>query len=117
MTFYINFLSEFSKTVVFMFSYALFISLFLLFGFVDSNFKKDMTKDECVEFVLKSESWSNYSLTKNCKTNVSCFFLALALAMNRDGSSGGVVRLGIITEDGIERRTVLGNELPRFYED
>lgn len=26
-----------------------------VFGFVDSNFKKDMTKDECVEFVLKSE--------------------------------------------------------------
>jgi 20S proteasome subunit beta 1 len=45
------------------------------------------------------------------------FFAALALAMSRDGSSGGVVRLGIITEDGIERRTVLGNELPRFYED
>lgn len=45
------------------------------------------------------------------------FFAALSLAMSRDGSSGGVVRLGIITEDGIERRTVLGNELPRFYED
>ena len=41
---------------------------------------------------------------------------ALTLAMSRDGSSGGVVRLGIINEEGIERRTVLGNELPRFYE-
>ncbi len=36
--------------------------------------------------------------------------------MSRDGSSGGVVRLGIINEDGVERRTVLGNNLPRFYE-
>ena len=41
---------------------------------------------------------------------------ALTLAMSRDGSSGGVVRLGIINEEGVERRTVLGNELPRFYE-
>ncbi|KAI9562933.1 hypothetical protein GHT06_010389 [Daphnia sinensis] len=65
-----------------------------VFGFVDSNFKQGMNQDECVQFVLKT----------------------LALAMSRDGSSGGVVRLGIITEDGIERRTVLGNELPRFYE-
>lgn len=37
--------------------------------------------------------------------------------MSRDGSSGGVVRLGIITETGIERRVVLGTELPKFYED
>lgn len=36
--------------------------------------------------------------------------------MSRDGSSGGVVRLGIITEKGIERRVVLGNELPKFFE-
>ena len=41
---------------------------------------------------------------------------ALTLALTRDGSSGGVVRLGIITEDGIERRLIKGNELPRFYE-
>lgn len=45
------------------------------------------------------------------------FFSALALAMSRDGSSGGVVRLGIITEEGVERRVILGNELPKFYED
>lgn len=36
--------------------------------------------------------------------------------MSRDGSSGGVVRIGIITEKGIERRVILGNELPKFYE-
>jgi 20S proteasome subunit beta 1 len=38
------------------------------------------------------------------------------LAIARDGSSGGVVRLAIITKEGVERRVVLGNELPRFYE-
>lgn len=36
--------------------------------------------------------------------------------MSRDGSSGGVIRLGVITENGIERKVVLGNQLPKFYE-
>lgn len=40
----------------------------------------------------------------------------IALAMMRDGSSGGIVRLAAITKDGVERKTILGNELPRFYE-
>ncbi|CAB1316015.1 unnamed protein product [Coregonus sp. 'balchen'] len=39
---------------------------------------------------------------------------ALALAMERDGSSGGVARLAAITEEGLERRVVLGNQLPKF---
>lgn len=34
--------------------------------------------------------------------------------MERDGSSGGVVRLAAITEAGLERRVILGNELPKF---
>lgn len=42
--------------------------------------------------------------------------VALSLAMARDGSSGGVVRLGIITKDGVERKVVLGNQLPKFYQ-
>jgi len=66
-----------------------------VFGFVDSHFKKGMNKEECVEFVSKT----------------------LALAMNRDGSSGGVIRLGIITEKGMERRLLTGADLPQFYED
>ena len=36
--------------------------------------------------------------------------------MSRDGSSGGIVRLAAIDESGIERRVILGNELPTFYE-
>lgn len=43
-------------------------------------------------------------------------FLALALAMSRDGSSGGVIRMCVITEAGVERLFVPGNELPRFWE-
>jgi 20S proteasome subunit beta 1 len=65
-----------------------------VYGFVDANYKPGMTKEECVKFITET----------------------LALAMSRDGSSGGVVRLGIITEDGIERRVVLGDKLPKFFE-
>jgi 20S proteasome subunit beta 1 len=36
--------------------------------------------------------------------------------MSRDGSSGGVVRLADISKDGVERFTILGDQLPRFYE-
>jgi 20S proteasome subunit beta 1 len=41
---------------------------------------------------------------------------ALSLAMSRDGSSGGVIRMCVITEDGVERKFVPGNQLPKFWE-
>ena len=41
---------------------------------------------------------------------------ALALAMSRDGSSGGTIRMCVITEDGVERLFVPGDKLPRFWE-
>lgn len=65
-----------------------------IYGHVDATFKLNMTKQECLQFVANS----------------------LALAMNRDGSSGGVIRLAAIDKDGVERKVILGNELPRFYE-
>ncbi|CAK9816271.1 Proteasome subunit beta type-6 [Anthophora quadrimaculata] len=65
-----------------------------VYGYMDSQYKPNMSKDECVKLVEHT----------------------LALAMSRDGSSGGVIRIGIITEKGIERKVILGNELPRFYE-
>lgn len=37
---------------------------------------------------------------------------ALALAMARDGSSGGVIRLAAITEEGVERTVLAGSDLP-----
>lgn len=64
-----------------------------VYGYVDANYKPGMTKEDCVNVV----------------TN------ALALAMSRDGSSGGVIRLGIITKDGIERRILRGKEIPQFH--
>ncbi|KAM9439120.1 proteasome subunit beta type-6-like [Salvelinus alpinus] len=63
-----------------------------IYGFMDSNYKPGMTKEECLHFCTQ----------------------ALALAMERDGSSGGVARLAAITEEGLERRVVLGNQLPKF---
>jgi len=37
------------------------------------------------------------------------------LAMSRDGSSGGVIRLAIIDKDGVERIFVPGNQLVIFF--
>lgn len=56
-----------------------------IYGLVRQNFKENMEKEACVEFV------------KN----------AVFQAMFHDGSSGGVNRIGIITKDGIERRVYL----------
>lgn len=61
-----------------------------IYGYCDANYKKDMTRDECIEF------------TKN----------AVAHAMARDGSSGGVIRLAIIDKDGVERMFIPGDDLP-----
>uniref|UniRef100_A0A8C6U9R3 Proteasome 20S subunit beta 9a n=1 Tax=Neogobius melanostomus TaxID=47308 RepID=A0A8C6U9R3_9GOBI len=47
-----------------------------------------------------------------------CLFLspALSLAMNRDGSSGGVAYLVTIDEHNTEEKVILGNDLPTFYD-
>ncbi|XP_057342130.1 proteasome subunit beta type-6 [Microplitis mediator] len=65
-----------------------------VYGYVDAHYKPNMTKEETVELITNT----------------------LALAMSRDGSSGGVIRLGIITEAGVERRVILGEDLPKFFE-
>ncbi len=49
-----------------------------------------MTKEECQVFVKK----------------------AIAHAMARDGSSGGVIRLVTIDQGGVEKECVLGDRLP-----
>ena len=41
---------------------------------------------------------------------------ALALAMSRDGSSGGVIRMCVITENSVERLVVPGDQLPKFWQ-
>lgn len=61
-----------------------------IYGFVDAAFRRGMSREECEEFTAR----------------------ALSLAMARDGSSGGVIRLAAITEAGVERRVLAGPELP-----
>ncbi|XP_077366084.1 proteasome subunit beta type-6 isoform X2 [Festucalex cinctus] len=63
-----------------------------IYGFMDSNYKVGLNKEQCVELTAA----------------------ALALAMERDGSSGGVIRMATISEEGVERRVILGNQLPKF---
>ncbi|ORX44452.1 proteasome subunit beta type-6 [Hesseltinella vesiculosa] len=65
-----------------------------IYGYCDSVWRDDMTKDDAIAFV------------KN----------ALSLAMARDGSSGGVIRLAVITKEGVDRLFVPGNELPTHWE-
>jgi len=85
-----------------------------VYGYVDAQYKSNMSKDECLKLVENSKYYYRKSAVQKL---MSCIFLsALALAMARDGSSGGVIRTGVITEKGIERKVILGNELPRFYE-
>jgi hypothetical protein len=38
---------------------------------------------------------------------------ALSLAMARDGSSGGVIRMAVITPGGVERKFFAGADIPR----
>ncbi|KAL2080177.1 hypothetical protein ACEWY4_023970 [Coilia grayii] len=65
-----------------------------IYGFVDAEYRKGMSRRECQEFVVN----------------------ALTLAMSRDGSSGGVAYLVTIDETGAEEKCVLGNDLPKFFD-
>jgi len=61
-----------------------------IYGFVDSYYKPNMTREETEEFVVK----------------------AISHAMGRDGSSGGCIRLVTIHEGGVDRKFFPGNKLP-----
>ncbi|KAG7162247.1 Proteasome subunit beta type-6-like [Homarus americanus] len=65
-----------------------------VWGHIDATYKPNMNMEETVEFVKNT----------------------LTLALTRDGSSGGVVRVAVITKDGVDRRVYLHNELPEFYQ-
>lgn len=65
-----------------------------IYGFCDAYYKESMKRDECIEFVTR----------------------ALSLAMARDGSSGGVIRLAVIDKDGVERRMIPHQHLPKAYD-
>lgn len=60
-----------------------------VYGYCDANYREDMNKEEAVDFARN----------------------AVGLAMSRDGSSGGTIRMVIITASGVERVFIPGNEL------
>lgn len=61
-----------------------------IYGLVDSTYREEMTREECQDFVKK----------------------AVSHAIARDGSSGGVIRLVTIDEQGVDKQVIFGNELP-----
>ncbi|KAF8639853.1 hypothetical protein AX17_001108 [Amanita inopinata Kibby_2008] len=65
-----------------------------VYGYCDATYQEGWGRTETIEFVKNT----------------------LALAMSRDGSSGGVIRMCVITEDGVDRLFVPGDQLPRFWE-
>ena len=64
-------------------------------GYLDATYKPGMSKEECLEIV------------KN----------GVAMAIARDGSSGGCIRYAVITEKGVERNLILNDSIKRFYEN
>uniref|UniRef100_A0A224XVW8 proteasome endopeptidase complex n=1 Tax=Panstrongylus lignarius TaxID=156445 RepID=A0A224XVW8_9HEMI len=67
-----------------------------IYGYIDANFKQEMSEAECRQFMTNT----------------------LALAMSRDGSSGGVIRLGTIRPGKpIEREIISGVKIPKFSQD
>ncbi|KAJ3517549.1 hypothetical protein NLJ89_g431 [Agrocybe chaxingu] len=65
-----------------------------VYGYCDATYQEGWGRDETITFVKNT----------------------LALAMSRDGSSGGVIRMCVITKDNVERLFVPGDKLPRFWE-
>ncbi|CAJ0933103.1 unnamed protein product, partial [Mesorhabditis belari] len=63
-------------------------------GYLDKNWKPNMTKEECVKVVKE----------------------AVGLATFRDGSSGGVIRIGVIDKNGTDIKLYRpdGNDFPKF---
>jgi 20S proteasome subunit beta 1 len=61
-----------------------------IYGFCDANWRPDMSAEEARHFVAQ----------------------AISLAMARDGSSGGVIRLATINADGVARDYLPGDNLP-----
>lgn len=52
-----------------------------IYGYCDKNFRENMTKEQTINFMKNS----------------------LSQAIKWDGSSGGVIRMAVLTKDGVER--------------
>lgn len=63
-----------------------------IYGWTEKNFKEEMNKEEVIDFVK----------------------VALSQAIKWDGSSGGVIRIVILTKEGIERLVFYPDEHENF---
>lgn len=69
-----------------------------------------------MDFVRQSECLPRF-LTASCTADSrypANRSTALSLAMSRDGSSGGTIRMAVITKEGVERVFVPGDKLPNY---
>ena len=64
-----------------------------VYGYCDATYRDGWGRDETVNFVKNSKYIHKYILSF---PNYKSYFLALALAMSRDGSSGGVIRMCVV---------------------
>jgi len=92
-----------------------------LYGYCDANYRENMSKEECLEFV-KNCNFSS-SICSFDRSFIFCLFfsffanvLGVSLAIARDGSSGGVIRTAVITEHGIEKNMLPATEHPTFWQ-
>ena len=70
--------------------------------------------DGYVSFRLRNVVLERDTGTNTVGAPVSWTWTAVALAMARDGSSGGVIRTAVVTKDGVEREMLAGDKLPHF---
>lgn len=66
-----------------------------IYGWVDHAYRPGMSREETEAFVTH----------------------AVSLAMARDGSSGGVIRMVTIDAHGVTRKMIPGNEVPVGYDE
>lgn len=88
-----------------------------IYGFCDSTWKEGFSREQTLEFVRNGRYPVNgfhdhpyifaHPLLPLHRT-------ALSLAMSRDGSSGGTIRMADISEKGVERFFVPGDQLPQL---
>lgn len=62
-----------------------------IYGYVDSNYSPDMTPEQGLDFVRRCSPLSIF------------LFVAVQLAISRDGHSGGIVRTAVIKRESVQR--------------
>lgn len=102
-----------------------------IYGFVDAEYCRGMSKEECQLFVVNGKIFFLYVIVITFynilffkiqimdfspPASLILFLAALSLAMSRDGSSGGVAHIVAIDEHGKEEKVILGNQLPTFFD-